>query len=218
MSETTSDQITTGGTGGQPPIAAPTADAPAAAQPVGKTTIQAGRPPSFNFVRHERVQKLKQRGLWAWLGQKFGDLEVRLIPFYEQRVVVRREAAEQAVRMQLTLGDDDPIPGEFGIGINKEAIHEALVGVRGRLDATPEVLRLARVHGLAIEGDQVVFTGSEPEAAVKEVFWPVVDVSMPMTTTLVRASRELFKVDDEVIDRLGESFVYGRHVKAALGD
>lgn len=176
----------------------------------------------FDFGRHKAVQKMRASGIWTFLGERWGDLEVRLRPFHEEAVVVKREAAEQSIRLTLGLADDDPLPPEKGIEVNKAAVNMAITGARGRILADEEMLAAARKHGIRVEsaeeGEVVVLTGHEDPEAVRSLFAQIVDVSMHMLTTLVRASRALHKVRDEEVAKLGEAFVYGRHVAADWAD
>lgn len=172
----------------------------------------------FDFVRHEEVQKMRQAGIWTFLGDRFGNLEVRLRPFYEEPVVVKKEAAEQAIRMQLGLSDDDPLPGEKGIEVNKAAVNMAITGARGDVRGTAAMLQLARKHGIAVADGWITFSGHEEAEAVRDLFGLMVNTSMHLLTTLVRASRGLHRVKDEEVSRVGEAFVYGRHVKVDWAD
>jgi hypothetical protein len=182
----------------------------------------AQKPKRFDFRTHTLVQKMRAAGIWTFLGDRWGDLEVRLRPFHEEAVVVKREAAEQAIRLTLGLADDDPLPPEKGIEVNKAAVNMAITGARGRILADEDMLRVARQHGFKIEsspeGDEVVLVGTEDAQQVRDLFALIVEVSMSMLTTLVRASRALHKVRDEEVARAGEAFVYGRHVKADWAD
>lgn len=52
----------------------------------------------------------------------------------------------------------------------------------------------------------------------REFFWPLLETSMPFLAALVRHTRGLQKVKDEDLNRLGEDFVFGQHVKDGWAD
>ncbi len=184
----------------------------------------------FDFMMHERVQKLHSGGIFTDLGRRWGGLQIRIRALHVRSVVVRREAAEQAARLALALDDSDPIPPSEGIEINKATVTMALTGARGRVNASPAQIAMANANGWPVETipatdktpelHLVTFTGEErdQQEEVRDFFAPVLEVSMPFMTTLIRASRQLQKVRDEEIDKLGKDFVFGQHVKLDWAD
>lgn len=176
-------------------------------------------PVYFDFLRHERVQVHRKRGIWTYLGQRWGNLEVRLRPFYEEAVVTARETFEDAIRIELSLGDDDQIPAEKAMLITREAVTMAVTGARGVIACSDKMLDIARRAGWRVTGDRTVaLTGDEDPEAVRELFRIMIFGSMQLSTVLVRFSRELDKVPDEELDTRGKDFVFGRHLGAALVD
>lgn len=175
-------------------------------------------PRYFDFIRHERVQGFRRAGVWCYLGERYGDLEVRLRPFYEEAVVTAREAMEDQIRMELSLADDDPIPNDRGMQVTRESVAMAVTGARGAVRASGAQLDIARKLGWQRDGEVVTLRGSEDSGAVRDFFRPMIFGSMHLTTTLVRFSRALHKVKDEEIDSLGEAFVFGRHLGVELLD
>jgi hypothetical protein len=125
--------------------------------------------------------------------------------------------------MQLGLGDDEALPGDCGMDVNRISVRKAVTGARGEIQTDiPEALALARQHGWQIEagdsdGDWITFTGTEDQKALSG-FLEMMDDSTHVLLTLVRASRGLHKLKDEVIDPLGVAFVYGRHVAVDWAD
>mgnify|MGYP000002887300 CR=1 FL=1 len=173
----------------------------------------------FDFLRHADVQQMRRDGIFTYLGERFGGLEVRLRPFFEQPVVVRKEAAEAAIRMQLGLDDSDPLPGDKGLDVNKAAVTMAVTGARGRVKGNDVLLSIARRSGWEIQaGDWIVLNGSESAELIREFFSEMMDKSTHLLLTLVRASRALHKVKDSEVAAVGNAFVYGRHVKATWAD
>lgn len=220
MTENTEQNQTTAGTTGvgtSPP--AQTDRKPTPGVPGDPT------PRYFNAIRHARVESLRNRGIYIYLGERWGDLEVCMRDLQSEAVVTAREAKEDEIRMQLGLTDDDKLPNEAGAQCTKTAVATAITGARGTIEALPEMLEIARRHGWQIAGERVTLTGHEDGPSIATFFRPLVTgcPSLPpgswsFTTTLVRMARGLKKVDDEVIDRLGKDFVYGRHLGAELLD
>lgn len=188
----------------------------------------------FDFELHEKVQEFHKKGIWTDLGPRWGGLKPRLRPFHVKAVVVRRETVEQAVRIKLGLTEDDPIPAAEGIAINRSAVVMALTGCKGRIlapttarydeagDELPSLADVAKDAGLKlikVDAKTVVeFSGQEEPEAVRKFFAPMIETSMPLLTTLVRASRALQRVKDEEIGRLGEDYIYGAPAQEGWAD
>lgn len=175
-------------------------------------------PEYFDFQRHQGVQEMRKEGIWTDLGPRFGNMEVRLRPFYEGPVVVKKEAVEADIRMRLGLSDDEPLPGEYSIECNKAAVTMAITGARAKIKGTTKLLEIARKHGFQVDGDLVSLLGEEEPEAVRELYSVMMAESMHMVTTLVRASRGLHRLKDEEVARVGKGFIYGRHVKVDWAD
>jgi hypothetical protein len=237
----------------------PFRDEPASVPRQTAKAADLAKPRYFDAALHGRVQKMHNRGIWVDLGPKWGGLAVRLRPTHSHHVVVRRENAETAKRIQLGLADDDPIPAAENIDINRQAVTHAITGADGVMNIstatldpddpdTPELAKAftamrtlaegekGRLAGMQVttEGDLVLVTftgmsrtdkerpkvdpdGKEAEYT-RELFSPYLEVSFPFLTTLVRMCRGLQKVRDEELGKLGEAFVYGRHVKDGWAD
>lgn len=185
----------------------------------------------FDFMMHERVQELHAGGIFTDLGRRWGGLWVRIRALHVKSVVIRREAAEQQVRRDLGLDEVEPIPPSEGIDVNKATVTMALTGARGRINASAAQVAIANECGWKVETlaateerpelHLVHFAGDEkaedPEK-VRLFFAPILEASMPFLTTLIRASRQLQKVRDHEIDRMGKDFVFGQHVKLDWAD
>jgi hypothetical protein len=89
------------------------------------------RPKYYDAALGGRIQKLHNRGIWTDLGPNWGGLLVRLRPTHSHHVVVRRENAENAMRIQLGLADDDPIPANENIAVNRAAVTHAITAADG---------------------------------------------------------------------------------------
>lgn len=173
----------------------------------------------FDFVVHEGVADMRKDGLWTYLGERFGDLEVRLRPFYEEAVVVRKEASEAAKRMTLGLEPGEPLPGEAGLDVNRDAVTMAITGARGAIRANAEMLEIARAQGWNIEDDEwIILTGKEEAEHVRAAFSVMMSISMHLMSTLVKGSRGLHTVPDKEIHAVGKDFIYGKHVRQGWAD
>lgn len=178
----------------------------------------------FDFRQHEAAQKLHKAGVWTDLGSRFGGLEIRLRPFHVHAVVVKRETAERAIRIQKGLREDEDIPAELSIEVNRAAVTMAITGARGRVLGSPAMNQAALAAGIRTErlpdSEDVLisFSGSEESEHVRAVLSSMLVESMPFLTTLIRASQALQKVDDRELVALGEDFVFGRHVKVDWRD
>lgn len=169
----------------------------------------------FDFVRHASVAGMRRRGIWTYLGERFGEMEVRLRPFTEEAVITAKEQSEQAERMKLGLSDEEPFPAEKALVVNRDAVAAAVTGARCRIRGTNPMLELARKSGWEVDGDWIRLTGEEEEDAVRRLFRLMMEASIDLLTTLVAASRAMRRVPDEEIAKVGEGFIYGRHL--ALG-
>lgn len=92
------------------------------------------KPRYMDAALHGKVQKMHNRGIYTDLGPKWGNFEVRLRPTHSHHVVVKRENAETAIRIQLGLQDDDPIPADKNIEINRQAVTMAITGAHGLMN------------------------------------------------------------------------------------
>lgn len=186
----------------------------------------------FNYVMHEAVQKLHNKGLWYDMGGRYGGLMWRLRPFSHPAVVGKAEAVEKAVRLREKYDKDEEISGEHRMEINRAAIIMATTGVKGMVNvgnpnmvsSDPTLLSLvensqkalaaAQRHGYEIVEDNglllVNFTGLETEKKLRDVIDPLLEASVSMLNQLFMASNNLRKVKDEEIYGLGEAYVYGR--------
>ena len=173
----------------------------------------------FDFVSHESVQSMRKEGIWTFLGERFGGIQVRLRPFYESAVIVKKESSEQAIRLQLGLSDDEALPGDKTIQVNRDAVTMAVTGCRGRIRGNGPMVDLARRSGWQVEDDGwIILAGHEEAAEIRELFGFMMDSSTHLLTTLVAASRGLHHVRDSEVTKLGEGFVYGLHVAADWAD
>lgn len=176
----------------------------------------------FDLERHERVQKVKNRGVWTDLGARFGGLEVRLRQFAAKAVVDRQDAMKAQVMRERGIRDEEDLTTSDWLAINRAAVTMAITGLRGNLAVNGSQIGTAREKGFRIEkidGREVVMLSGEEEAEdVRSFFSPSLERSPTLLDALVFASRELRKVDDEQVDRLGKGFVLGRHVKLDWSD
>ena len=178
----------------------------------------------FDFRAHEAAQKMHKAGVWTDLGPRFGNLLIRLRPFHVHAVVVKRETTERMIRMQLGLREDEDIPAEKSIEVNRAAVTMAITGAKGNILGNPEMNQAALAAAISTqrleqsEDVLISFVGVEDSENVRKVLAPMLDESMPFLTTLIRASQALQKVDDKELNHLGEAFVFGQHVKVDWRD
>ncbi|HAX82090.1 MAG TPA: hypothetical protein DCY40_05950 [Actinobacteria bacterium] len=180
------------------------------------------KPVYFDALRHERVQKQKNRGIKVDLGPLWNNLVMVMRPFSHPAVVAAQEAAEKQIRINLGMKADDKkdLPTLDQIEANKVAVRKAIVGCdSGAILALPEQIAVAKKFGFEVQttadGEVVVFTGREDEEAVREFFRPLIRESHDFFGRLIAASQQIREIKDEEIDPLGDRFVLGQHVALA---
>jgi hypothetical protein len=95
---------------------------------------EATRPRYFDGTLHARVQKMHNRGIWVDLGPKWGGLRIRLRTAMARAVVVRRESAEASERIKHGLTEDEPLPAEANIEVNRASMLMAITAADGAIN------------------------------------------------------------------------------------
>ncbi len=182
-------------------------------------------PAGFNFFETELAQGMRKKGLWVFLGHRFGDLEIRVLPLNVKAVLDRTQAAERDVRIEESIRDEDGKYSAAGhITVNRETMVAATVGMRGRINICPvdlkpfppvaaQLLEAAKKSGIKVQERDgrhvIVLTGAEDAAAIRPIWRIMLALSIELVNQAFTAGFNLQKKSDEEVARLGEDFVHG---------
>lgn len=167
----------------------------------------------FNCVMHEEVQMRRKVGLWCNFGERYGNLQLRLLGGLHFEVVGANTKEENRAKQNKFGGLTGELEPEELVAARKRAAYARVSGAKGWIQASQEQAATAARFGLRVipRGNDffIHFVGSEDKKAVQETFKSLITLSDALFTGIWNTSEKLTTVADKEIHEMGEGFVYG---------